>query len=625
MALLLGPLVALLGLRGRAAGGVALLVLVVVVLPADVVVPNGVSPLPTLPRVALAAVALGLLLRRERGVWALTPVHLVAGLLALTTLVTGVLLAPTGVRVRDAALDWVAVVEPLAVFVVALAALRAADDERLALRWLARATALAVALAVLERLTGASWGQLVGSTAGGLEQRLGETRVRAGSEFALAFAWTLGALLPAAVVAARRRGVVAEVAAIAGCLLAAYWSFSRSAPAAFLLGLGLLVVLGRDRRVALGASVAAVGLLAVALAVPAVGGRFSADVDTGAIAVRSERLPVVLGAAAERPLQGVGLAGTVPLGVPTTDNAYVRAYVTTGVLGATVLLVALGGGITCAARGLAGRPGPDRTACAVAISGAVVLAVAGLAFDALQVRGTADLLWLLLAVGVASSERSVGRQALLRPWHDVAGVRVALVAGALVLGAALTVLWPSHSAVTARFETLGSARLLGANDPVDEGRRGIRTVCGVAEQYALRDDGVDLDCRDLNLSAGIGELRAQAADAETAGAALGDLTRIVATRTAVRDLRLTPVGPARSGRPTVVGTAVVWLPLGVLLLALLVPSGPLRRLERRLADPGGGPWRVHGEDVGAGLGGEVGAAGGVAQGTGEGRGEAVEV
>ena len=599
-------------LRSAPSRGFALLAGVVVLVPADLVVPNGLTPLPTFVRVTALAVGAGLLLRRKDA-WAVTPVHLVAAAYALTTLVTGVLLAPRGLRLRDAAYDWVSLVEPLLVFVVALGALRAAADDRLAVRVLARVTAVAVVLALLERLTGGSWGELVGSAGGALEQRLGEVRVRAGAEFALALAWTLAALVPAALVAARRRGVGAEVAVVAGCLLGAYWTFSRSAPLAFAVGLAVLVVAGRDRRTALGAVVATSGLLAVALAVPAIGSRFTPEVDLGALAVRTERLPVVLGAAAQRPFSGTGLSGTALVGVPTTDNSYLRVYAETGAAGAAVLLVALAVALVCAGRGLATPPGPARSTCAAAVAGAAVLVAGGLAFDALQVRGTADLLWLLLAVGVASSERAAGPVRLLRPWTDAPRARVGLVAGALVVGTAATLAWPTHTAVTARFETLPAERLTGAFDPVAEGRRLVTTVCGVADLYDLRDDGVRLDCRDLNGPAGVGELRAQAGDAERATAVLGDVAGLVRGSTRVAALRLSQDGPARTGRPTLVRTAPLWLPLAVLLLVLVVPSAPLQRLERRLAGPGGGARRVHGQHVGAGLPRPVGASAGVAQ------------
>lgn len=598
MAGLLGLILALVGLRGRPATGFALLVAVIVLLPADLVVPNGVTPLPTLARVAVLAMGIGLLLRRER-VWALTPVHLTAVAFAVTTLITGVLLAPTGVRVRDAALDWVSLVEPLAVFAVALAALRAAPDPRLAVRVLGGVTGVAVVLALLERVTGQSWGQLLGSMTGPLETRAGQPRVRVGAEFGLEFAWMLGALLPAALVAARRRGVLVELATLAGVLIAAYWSFSRSAPLAFVLALGLLAWGNRDRLLAGAGLVLTVALVLLALALPTVSGRFSVDVDAGAIAVRSERLPIVLAAAAERPLQGIGLSATTGLGVPTTDNSFLRAYVTTGAVGAVVLLVALGCGLVAAARGVRGPPGPDRSTAAAALAGAVVLVVAGVVFDALQVRGTANLLWLLIAVGVAASERQVGWQELLPFWRDVPALRAGLVVSGLAVGVTVALSWPIHTAVTARFDSLSPAALVGPGNPVAVGRRLVATTCATAELYSTRADEVQLDCRDLNSSAGTGELRAQAPDAARASAALGDLARIVSTQTQVTQLRLTALGPPETGRPTVVRTAPVWLPLSVLLLVLLVPSGPLRRLEHRLADPGGRSRRVDEQDIGA--------------------------
>jgi len=623
VALLLLGLAALV-VRRPPAAGFALLAATIVLLPADLVVPNGYSPLPTVTRVVVLAAAAGLLLS-HRQAFAVTPVHLAAALFALATLVTGVALAPTGVRPRDAALDWVSLVEPLAVFVVALGALRATEYRPLAMRVLGRVTVAAVVIAVLERALGISWGQLVGGIGGPLEMRAGESRVRVGSEFALAFAWTVGALVPTAIVAARRRGPLTELAVFTGCLLAAYWSFSRSAPLAFAVGIGVLIAADRDRRLAVGAAATAVGLASVFAFVPTVSDRFATAVDPGAIAVRTERLPILLEAAAQRPLQGIALSGTDRLGVSTTDNAFVLAYVETGVLGAALLVFLLGCGLVCAARGLCGPAGPDRTTCAAAVAGALVLVTGGVVFDSLQVRGTADLLWLLLAVGVAASERTVGRQALPRPWRDVPLVRVALVAGALAAGVVWSYAAPSHTAVTVTFETLPPARLTGFGDPVDEGRRLIGTTCAVAEVYAARDDGVSLDCRDLNGPSGVGELRAQAADVERATQALVELRQLVVEQTRVRSLTFRLVTPPQTGRPTVARTAPVWLPLSMLLFVLFVPSGPLRRLESRLADPRGWSRRVDGQDVGPRASGQVGAELGLPQDGRERRGEPVDV
>ncbi len=572
----------LLALRGSPGRGLALLAGVVVLVPADVVVPNGATPLPTIVRVTVLAVGAAVLLRR-RDVFAVTPVHLAAAVYAVTTLAAGVLLAPAQVSLRDAFYDWVSLVEPLLVFVVTLAALRCVRDPRLPLRVLGGVALMAVLLGTVERLTGASWAGLLGSSLGPLERRAGEVRVRGGAEFALEYAWVLAALLPAALVVARRRGLLAEVAVVGGSLLTAYWSFSRSAPIAFAVGLAVLVLASRDRRIAGGAVVATVALLSLAVLVPAVGGRFTAEVDSGALAVRTERLPVVLEAAAARPYTGIGLSGAGVLGVPTTDNSYLRVYAETGAAGAVALLIALGCGLVCAGRGLAGPAGPERTASAAGVAGAAVLVAGGLAFDALQVRGSADLLWLLLAVGVAASERLVGPSRLVRPWSDVPRVRVALVGMALATGSVVALVWPQHTAVTGRFDTLAPQRLTGPFDPVAEGRRLIMTVCAVADVYDLRQDGVRVDCRDVNGPAGTGELRAQAVTGRAAAAVLGDIASRVLRTTQVTNLRLAQDGPPRSGRPTIVGSAPFWLPGSVLLLVLLVPSAPLRRLERRLA------------------------------------------
>ena len=534
--------------------------------------------------------AAGLVARRGGGPWRATPVHAAAGLAAAVLLMTGVLTAPGDVAIGEPLLRWVALVEPFAVFVVALACLRAAGGAgRWTLSALAGVTAAAVLLGVVEHVSGHAWGALVAQL-GGLERRGDSTRVRGGEEFALGFAWVLAALVPAVLMRLRRQPVLAALA-LAACLLAAYWTYTRSAPGAFLLGLVVLVAVARDLRVT---AVALAGVIVVGalLAIdPGLAHRFSVGVDPGALAVRGERLPVVLQAAAHRPLQGLGLTGVTRLGIEEIDNSYVLAYATTGVIGLVSLLVTLLVGIGYTARA-AGRRGSD--VVGPALAGALVLVVAGGLFDVFAVRGTADLLWLLLAVGAAGAENVRGRVVPMRIWSDSDRLRgtVVLVAAALAGGTAVALSAPPRVALSTPFETIPAARLTATYDPVSTGTTLVNTTCGIARAYGARHSEVRVTCRDLHAGAGIGVIRVQSSTTERDVAAVGAIAAQVRTSTRVSAIRLDPALPVERGRPTLAATAPVSAGLLVLLLCLLVPR------QRREPGPGGRDRRV---DRGDGL------------------------
>ena len=605
--LLAGVACAGLGLLAPPRWAFALLTGVIVLVPATLVVPNGFSPLPTFVRVATVTVAIGLLVRRGGRDWTPTPVHVGAALLAVGTLVTGVALALPELSISELLQAWASVVEPLVVFAVAVACVRATADLRHVLRVLAAVALLAAALGALEHVSGRSLGgflfSLSGSQAGEtaalpLEQRAGQTRVRVGQEFALAYAWVLAALLPAVLAAPwrRLRGLV-PLAGAGLLVLAAYWSFSRSAPIALAVALTAFAVLLRDRRAT---AVLVAALLAGSLAAvtaPTLTSRFEAAVDQGALDVRAERRPVVLEAAAERPLQGLGLSGISTLDLSAVDQSYLLTYTETGVVGVVLLVGAVGCGVAVAGRGARGPRSPGRTACSVAVSGAVVLLVAGLAFDALAVRGTADLLWLLLAVGVAAAEQA---RSPLRAGLPRTGLsrRTAVVAGGVVTGAVLSAAWPSSFALSTDFRTLSTQREAGLYDPIGTGRVLVRTVCGVAQAVAA--DDVSVDCRLREPAAGVGSLRIAAPSEQQVLAALERAVVTTRDRTRVDGLRLDVSGPPVPSVPTAVRTAPVSLGLAGLLLALLVPG------QRREPGARGRSGRVDAQQVGPGTGREVG-------------------
>lgn len=559
------------GLRLRPGPAFALLTGVVVLLPSALQLPNGFTPLPTATRLTALAVAIGLL-RQRPGLWRSTPLTIAAGAYAGITLVTGIVLAPPELPLSAGITAWLALLDPLLVGVVAIACARAAGP-RAVLASLGGIALLAVGGGLVEHATGRSLAdQLVGT--GGLEKRAGSSRIRVGSDFALAFAWTMAALTPAVLGLLRRRTWLTAVGVL-GCVLVAYWSFSRSVPLGFAVGLVVLALALRDRRTV--ALVLACGLaLGCAALVPTVRNRFTAAVDQGALDVRFQRAPLVLDAASARPVTGLGLGGLVDLDVGETDESFLHTYVETGVLGLTALLVLFGCGLVLVGRGLRGPPTLTHTACAVCLAGASVLVVAGTAFDTFAIHGTAALLGLFLGAGAGCADRLCG------PALRVTGglrVRAALVGFAVLAGIVVAQTWPQHSALTLRFSTLTVNEQSANYDPVNVGRRRVATVCAVAEGADL--PGVSVDCVDTFEASGEGRLRLESRHRDDLGEAVYLLVNRVRTGTLVTDLRAVPELPIRTGRPSAVSTAPWSAGLAALLLVLLVPGEPLRRLHAR--------------------------------------------
>jgi hypothetical protein len=606
------------GLRWRPAGGLLLLAAVVVLLPAGLHLPTGVTPLLSATRLTALAVAVQLLRRRPApGLFASTPLHRAAWAYGVAALVAGVLLAGPELPAGDTVPKWLDLLDPLLVGVVALACARAAGA-RATVQALSAVALVAVAAGVLEHGTGRSLADLL-VPGPGLEQRAGESRVRVGSDFALAFAWTLAALTPAVVVRFRHRPLLLFLA-LAALLLVTGWTFTRSVPLALALGL-VLVLLGlRDRRVTATLLAVAAVVAVVAMLSPALRDRYSAAIDQGAVDVRSERAPVALESAARHPVAGLGLTGLARLEIGEVDNSYLLTYTETGVLGAVTLVVVLGGGLVLVGRGLRGPPSTARAAAAAALGGAAVLVCAGAVFDAFAVRGTAGLLGLLLGTGLAAAEQVAGPAPHARPTRDLPRLRVAAVLLALAGGLAVSAWWPRHVALTVSFQTLSTSDLAEGYDQVDQGRRLIDTVCGVAR--TVRHPDVRLDCVDANTAAGVGRIRAEAPSAREAADAVFALVLTARATTVVRDLTVTLTVPPRGAADTLLATAPWSATLAVLLLAWLVPSEPLRRFEagsRRWA------WSVDRQDVGPGPGGEPRAPLGGAQQVGERPAEAGDV
>ncbi|MCU1594812.1 MAG: O-Antigen ligase, partial [Frankiales bacterium] len=481
------------GWRLPPARALLLLTGVVVLLPAGLQLPTGFTPLPTATRLTALAVGAGLLRRREPDLFAATPLNLAAGLYAGVTLLTGVLLAPAELPLGISLPSWLDLLDPLLVGLVALAAARAAGP-RAALRALGIVGLVAVVAGLFEHVTGAALSRLL-VRADGLELRAGATRIRVGSDFALAFAWTVAALIPAVVVLLRRRGP-ALACGLLGCLGAAYWSFSRSVPIGIAAGLLVLLLGIRDRRVTLAVLLVGVVCSTLVVSSPSLRDRFTASVDQGALDVRAERAPVVLDAVSKRPVAGLGLGGVAQLHIGETDDSYLLGYAETGIPGVIALLVLVVTGLVLCSRGLRGPPSAGRRTAAVGLAGGIVLLLGAAVFDALSVRGTSELLGLLVGCGAAAAEQVAGRPPRARPTRDLAAARVLFVGLAVAGGMVVATVWPSHVAVVVQFDTLSAADQVPSYDKVDDGRRLIATACAVAT--AGPPTGVRVQCRDSN-------------------------------------------------------------------------------------------------------------------------------
>jgi hypothetical protein len=609
-AIVLGLVVA--GLRLRPAAALFLLVGTVVLLPSGLHLPTGVTAVATASRLTALAIALNLVRQGKPGLWASSPLRLAVAAYAGLTLVTGLVLAPAELPLQAGISGWFDLMDPVLIGAVGLACARAAGA-RAVLVALGSVGLLAVGAGVVEHVTGESLANRL-LLSGPLETRVGSSRIRVGSDFALAFAWTIAALTPAVLGLLRKRAWLAGLG-VGGCALAAYWSFSRSVPLGFAVGLAVLILALRDRRTV--ALVLACGLaLGCTALVPTVRSRFTAAVDQGALDVRFARGPLVLDAVSDRPVTGLGIGGVAHLFIGETDESFLHTYAETGVLGLVSLLGVLVCGLVLIGRGLRGPPSLARTTSAACLAGASVLVVAATAFDAFAIRGTASLLGLLLGMGIATAERVSGPAPRV-PAGDLVRARLAVVGLAVVAGAVLAQTWPTHSALTARFSTLTAGEQAASYDPVEVGHRRVTTVCDVAE--AAHFSGVSIDCRDTFRAAGDGVLRLESRDKADLGAALFALVARVRDRTLVDDLVATPVLPFQSGRPSGIATAPWSAGLAALLLVLLLPSEPVRRLHARTR---GWTWAVDDGDGGPRGGRPVGSPLRVEQQVAEGDAEA---
>lgn len=562
----------------------------IVLVPDSLAVPVAVTAQLTVHRLILLAVLARVVWRAGTGqessrLFRPTSASLALSAYVAVTLLVGVAMAAPGTSLPTALTAWLAVLEQLVTLIVVTALVREMASPTDVVTPILGVLGVSAAIGVIEHVTGASWGHLLFSglhsqqgtaAAQPLAVRDGATRVRAGADYPLGFAWTCAALLPVAVAwVTRRRVLLLPALVLLGLVLGGvYWSGTRSA----LIGVAVAVLFvgltAGTRRV----SLLAIGLLvagAIAFAaLPAFSAHFSIAVDPGSVAVREQRLPIVTGAVAGRPLLGLGLGGTQLLGLQGLDASYLLTYAQTGAIGLAALGAALLVALIAVGRGLRGRgvSRSEQVLGSAAFAGAITIIVSGIAFDVFSLPGVADVMWVLVGVGVVVAERARGPERLLRRWPAVAATTAA---AALVGGVVALAVGPAVSQ-TYDFTVLPGGADAVPYDPVVPANTLIAATCSGFQTASNTLAGVSVDCRNLYAGFGLGQVRVAAPSRAALTSAVGRL-QSTAVRYGVPHLQLLPMGPAVSARPT--GTR--WLPVSLAVFAALVAlTAPLHRRER---------------------------------------------
>ena len=583
---------AIVALRGPLKAAFAVVVAGYLFTPGTLSVP-GVTHEAVIARVLLYAFAVGLVLRSARGELApnafrFSRVHVALLIFVAVALFNGVALAGADVPLKASVSQWLRILDQLVLLVAATAAVRSLDRAWVIKLLAVLATATA-GIAILEHLTGGSWGHWLFSHLPGqsgrpgsfpLDGRGGELRVRGAAQFALEFGWVSAILVPLVVAVAatsRRRLALLAPAAV---VVAIVFSWSRSSVLGLVLGAGAVLVLSRANRRLTGAIVGGIAVAAVVLlAAPSLRDPFDAAKQTDAITIRTDRLPAILDVAAERPATGLGLGGLATRGFLTTDISYLLVYAQLGMIGLVTFVAAIAIAIATALKGLRGRDGPERALAAAVATGLLLVPVAAGAYDLSSVAQSTAVLWLLAAVAVSLAETApatatVTGTAPVR-WRPV---RLALPVAGAAIGVAVLALMPSHATATYRFTTLSDVKLAKANsDSRWAGQVLVRSTCVIVD--GMRISNAHVECRQRTFdkgpqAPGMGELRVEARSPQDAQAAAALVVRRV--RGALPATEFDQVGPVETGRPAPVRVAPFWLGWAGLLVALLVPAVRLR-------------------------------------------------
>jgi hypothetical protein len=573
----------------------AALVVTLVVLPATLTIPNGVTSYLTIHNAALAAgvLAVGREFRQgrlTRDQLAPIPLQVALGAFVLVVAIGGVALANPTSRLDDLQHGMVDVLAQLLVLTLAVLYVRAIDDNRYVIGVLAGTLLVFGGIGAAEHFSKQAFGEFLfrhskvtTDARFPLVRRAGKLRVRSGAEFALEYAWMCVMLAPAllaAVLVGPRRRIWWLSASAAVIVATIYWSVSRSAIAAAPLAVVIIWVGARwNRRITMALAMLGVVIALTLNARPQLTTVLRVSTDQGSVDSRATRLPLVAEAVVQKPIHGLGLGGLHQLGIPSTDATYNQVYAELGVLGLAVFGIALIVALVSTGRGLFSTPQPDRLLASVGFAGVLMGVLGSAAFDLFGVRGTSQLFWLLAGIGAVAADQCRGPLPVVQ---GPSARRWAVPAGALVVGVVVAVTAPTHAASTTRFLVSTPVADAAGSTFVTDTALG-ETACGVAVRYAA-SRGAHVACRELITKNGVREVRVEAASKSKVVAL--EKAVVARMRAVVPTLRPFPLPGPISGKPTAAKTAPVWLGLLGLGAALLLPGLPVRQTVRRWSEEG---------------------------------------
>lgn len=500
----------------------ALFVAIELLVPASIVIPNGLTSYLTIARVVAVAALVGLVRhaiahRASPAIFRATPVHLALLFSLGVAVVAGLALSEPDVPFFLQLQSLTTHADQLLVLVVTLAYVRAINDPGFVIRVVAGAAVALAAMAGLEHVTHTSvsrWliqtftpQQLASRAALPLDTRAGEYRVRGSATYALELAWMLAMLAPFVIVAVavvRRRMAWAVAGGLALVAAATFWTYSRSAVVGLGAALLLTWALARaPRRVSYVVAAVAGVALVIGLATSA-SAPFTDRANEGTVAVRAERIPIVGSLVLDRPWNGLGLAALEVRDLPATDNYYLQTYGEQGVAGVVALVLLLGAAFACVAPGLAAPAGPDRLLGAAATA-AVLVAVAGAgAHDLFALQGSVFVFWLLVGCGIGTGEAVWGvvAPAIQRPTAARAGA----IAIAALLGVAVFAVTPRHASEVDRYALVSTAEVARSTTALSLGTHVLRDLaCAVVE--AQHASGVSISCGTVRADDGLVEVQ----------------------------------------------------------------------------------------------------------------------
>lgn len=562
--------------RGRPGVVFSVLVAETLLFPSVLLVPGSPSGLLTVHRLVLVGALLGTVRAVRRGslpaqAFVPTVLHLALVVYAFVTLILGVLLAGDEIRLLFSLHRWLMVVDAAVFFAVVVAHVRGRPDLVRAARVPVLVLTAVVGIAVVEKLTGSSYGATVARWAGqpesafSLETRGGAARVRSSAEFALAFGWIIVVTLPLLLVVAGRMRSWRWTVPVVLAAPALVWTFARSA-----YGGAAAVVLVFLLAGVLGAPVVGRLLVGLWLALPVLASSEVVDVAfrsasaVGAVDARTDRLPLVLDLVSDEPFMGLGFTGLqAQAGVSTTDSAFLLLYAETGAIGLVALVLVLVAAVGAVASGLGASDVAHRGFAVAGLVATVAMVAASLSFDTLSGPQALRPFLLVVAFGVVASERARGG----RPDPLARGIsarRLLLFSGAFAVGLGVAAVAPRTEAREYEFTVFASS----VDSPGEFGGRVlINTLCDHATERAAELD-LDVQCAEDRStdSEDVGVLRVAGDDIARRAPVLTDRLRAVQPTA-----RFHLVREDVEAVPAAFRTAPVWLPLLVGGLLFLLP------------------------------------------------------